>query len=406
MALRLNKKPRSDATQQRDIGRVPPYKLLDVFRGLAALWVVMDHSSDRWLSPDHLAYLHQPLYWISSYGRLGVTIFFVISGYCITAAAWRSLVLNRSVAGYAKDRVRRIYPPYFASLVLMVLSIQWLAVASAHHWIPAIHHPLHLGTGVSYWMGNLFLLQSEFQVTSINVVYWSLCYEIAFYAVIGVFLGVSKLIQRKHGPHVATVAFVALLTGCTVCTLAFEIRTGDPVFPIDLWHLFALGGLLFCGIEINGRSLPDLSSRTRAIIASCLSIVALLTGALAALRQIGDTGLGLPSTRVACVTALVFAALLLVLRRYDDVLTRYGTVRPLLWLGSFSYSLYLVHPVVLPYFEVFGRHIGLNGDRYWIDYLIQLAAAVLSGRIFFLNVERRFLSKRQTQRIVEEHLHA
>ena len=371
---------------------------------MAALWVVMDHCSDRWLSPDHLAYLHQPLYWISSYGRLGVTIFFVISGYCITAAAWRSLVLNRSVAKYAKDRVRRIYPPYYASLVLMVLSIQLLATASAHHWIPAIHHLLHLGTGARYWMGNLLLLQSEFHVTSINVVYWSLCYEIAFYVVIGIFLGVSKLVQRKHGPHVATVVFVALLTGCTVCTLVLEIMTGDPLFPIDLWHLFALGGLLFCVIEINERSLPDLSSLIRVVIAAALGIVTLLTGALAALRQIGDTGLGFPSTRVTCVTALVFGSLLLVLRRHDGELMRYGMVRPLQGLGSFSYSLYLVHPVVLPFFEVFGRHIGLDGNRYWINYLIQLTAAVLIGWLFFLIVERRFLSKRQTQRLAEEHL--
>lgn len=83
--LRGKKEPHS--LSQRHVASTT-YHLLDASRGFAALWVVMLHVS--------LLGLPQPIYEFSSFGLLGVQMFFVISGYCIANAALRSLVSARS----------------------------------------------------------------------------------------------------------------------------------------------------------------------------------------------------------------------------------------------------------------------------------------------------------------------
>jgi peptidoglycan/LPS O-acetylase OafA/YrhL len=168
--------------------RIPAFKTLDIFRGVAALWVVMDHSCDRWLGNGNLAYLNNPVYRFSLEGKLGVTLFFVISGYCIVAAAYSALHSGKTLGRYAFERVRRIYPPYLAALILTVLSQFFILFANSHHLIGEVHHLAALPHSPRFWIANLLLLQSELNTPMVNVVFWSLCYEVVFYVFIGVFL--------------------------------------------------------------------------------------------------------------------------------------------------------------------------------------------------------------------------
>jgi peptidoglycan/LPS O-acetylase OafA/YrhL len=64
------------------------YRSLDHWRGVAALSVVLFHgfgtTYNRTLSP-----LAEVLKAIAAHGWLGVHLFFVISGYCITASLYK-----------------------------------------------------------------------------------------------------------------------------------------------------------------------------------------------------------------------------------------------------------------------------------------------------------------------------
>ena len=93
-----------------------PYRLLDAFRGVAALWVILLHT--------RLPTTPEPLASICSSGHLGVPIFFVISGYCIAHAAVRSQDAPQPILKFALARIRRIYPPYLlTALAAMALSL-------------------------------------------------------------------------------------------------------------------------------------------------------------------------------------------------------------------------------------------------------------------------------------------
>ena len=83
---------------------------LDKLRGAAALMVVFFHlnaeagfSGNVWRE-------------IAAYGNRGVEIFFLLSGFCIYAAAQRA----NGVGEFAWHRWWRVFPPYYFSLLVVI----------------------------------------------------------------------------------------------------------------------------------------------------------------------------------------------------------------------------------------------------------------------------------------------
>src|SRR5271170_6904733 len=179
--------------------KIPPFLLLDAWRGLAALWVVMTHACVAFLATgDNMRFIHFPLYAISVRGQLGVVIFFVISGYCIMGAAYGALASGRSVGRYGFDRIRRIYPPYLCACAVSVAMGFFVAFGQGHHLLPASNHVGHpVAQTWQFWLGNLLLLQREFGQPDLIIIAWSLCYEVVFYLVIGILLAIAKTVMRR-----------------------------------------------------------------------------------------------------------------------------------------------------------------------------------------------------------------
>ena len=89
--------------------------------------VVLYHAidkSDKVLPANSLRYPMKFIQLVSSFGYIGVFLFFVISGFCIHLQWCRSRSINEqgSVAfgKFWKRRIRRLYPPYFIVLVIFV----------------------------------------------------------------------------------------------------------------------------------------------------------------------------------------------------------------------------------------------------------------------------------------------
>jgi exopolysaccharide production protein ExoZ len=137
---------------------VRPYLTLDAWRGFAALWVVMVHSCAPVIGTggDSPWLAHQPLYAFSAWGQLGVSLFFVISGYCIASAAVTALRKPRPLIHFLRSRVRRIYPPYFFATTAAVLSAVAITFLVSHGKLPVPHHhgPSFFGQRISFYLAN------------------------------------------------------------------------------------------------------------------------------------------------------------------------------------------------------------------------------------------------------------
>jgi peptidoglycan/LPS O-acetylase OafA/YrhL len=387
--------------------RIPPFRTLDAMRGLAAAWVVMLHSCDRFLYGDNMHYIHEPLYAFSMHGQLGVVFFFIISGYCITAAAYSALVSGKPVWRYGYERVRRIYPPYLAALVLSAAAILLIGYADAHHWVGSVHHLKTLGTSPRYWIGNILLLQSELNTGMVNIVSWSLCIEVAYYVVIGLWLWLAQVIAVRRGLAAGTLVMVLGIAATTVASLTTIVVYGDAISPFNGWyyfgwHYFASGGILFFLVELNQKTVAEYSNRLRWLINGTAALVVAVLVTCIVIHPEMDADPAHPSSQVRSITCLLFCLMLVGLHRVDARLTASKWMRPFFWLGACSYSLYLVHPVVIPFVDILCRKAGLSGNWYWITFWIQFVVAIVFGRLFYILVERHFVSSRQKKRLVEE----
>jgi peptidoglycan/LPS O-acetylase OafA/YrhL len=142
---------------------------LDGLRFLAALAVVLFHfvgqthwgMIDVWGRPWQVMFPEAHSYF--AYGRLGVDLFFMISGYVICMSAW-----GRSPRDFFISRVTRLFPMY------------WIAIAVAAAVIYLFDTPFgHPNPRVLF--ANLTMLQTPLKVDNLDSVYWTLWPELCFY---------------------------------------------------------------------------------------------------------------------------------------------------------------------------------------------------------------------------------
>lgn len=353
--------------------------LLEIARGLAALWVFAYHV--KGLFAESSPWLHA----LAAQGHCGVPMFFVISGYVITCSAEAGRRAGRSPWHFLKNRFLRIYPAFWAS-VIVVLLVPYVMEAAAmlrsgrYEAPPPVLGRLDAGE----WLHLLLLskvffarsadLQSEFN--AVNSVYWTLAIEFQFYLVV-----FALLWARRH--------FRALLGLVTL--LAFV----DMVHPLGLspglflayWPSFALGiGLAYLQRADIGlqRWLPP-----GALVPASAGL-GLVAGAVA-LRPAAGAGSFAFALAFALSLWLVapLEGVLQAVRGARSVLLRRG-LEGLLALGAMSYTVYLLHGKLyqLPHMAV--RQL-LAPDRLAHGLLI-IGLTLLLCLPFHRHVERRFMS--------------
>ncbi|GAA2340926.1 acyltransferase [Streptomyces caniferus] len=157
------------AIRGRSRGGPSRLRPLDGLRLLAALMVAAYHYGGRngeiaqaWGgSPAHQFPTAAPLF---AYGCLGVQIFFVISGFVICLSGF-----GRTLRAFIASRVSRLYPAYWAAILLVtaVFALPWVAYKA----LPP-----------SEVLTNLTMLQQPLGVDRVLGVCWTLWAEMRFYA--------------------------------------------------------------------------------------------------------------------------------------------------------------------------------------------------------------------------------
>ncbi len=151
---------------------------LDVLRLLAALAVVLFHfgyaGPTRGTSLTHFPEIAA----FSKYGFLGVDLFFLISGYVITASAQ-----GRSWQRFAVARALRLYPAYVVCMTITAIVGICLATQGPD-------------VTVALWLANLTMVAPAFGQPFMDGVYWSIVIEMVFYGWVGVMIALG-LFERR-----------------------------------------------------------------------------------------------------------------------------------------------------------------------------------------------------------------
>ncbi|MEU6605180.1 acyltransferase [Streptomyces shenzhenensis] len=196
---------------------------LDGLRLLAALMVCLYHFAGRggdisrsWgRSPSRI---FPDLSQAAVYGCLGVQFFFVISGFVICMSSW-----GRSPGDFFRSRVARLYPAYWAAVLL---------VAGAAFVLPTVLQPLRL----DQILVNLTMFQMPTGVPRVLGVCWTLWAEVRFYALFALCVVLRGVTYRR------VVLFCCVWTlAAVVCKGAGNALTAQLVMPEHA--PFFIGGL-------------------------------------------------------------------------------------------------------------------------------------------------------------------
>ena len=356
-------------------------------RALAACWVMLFHvnafAGPRVLSVSvlgHDVHLH-PLITV---GWLGVTIFFVLSGFLLTTHLLSSIERGGEslLPRYFLARVRRVIPAYWAQIAIL-FAVALVVDHAVPQWTRNI--PQHL-----------VMLQntSEFESSLINGVYWTLPIEFAFYFVLPIVA--VRLAARETMPDAGMYRLLAVLyLVCVAIAIAWRV----VVYPMGGTNIawisnqlpgtldqFMLGTVLAAGLRRWRRTHPHAQT---AAASNALTLVG-LTGIVSLMYYLDAIHATFWTGRHYAVywwysaNALYVGLLVLGVALGGGVSRALFANRVAIAIGTISYSLYLWHlPIVL-----WLQPVNLGYATYFaVAIALTLAASALS---YFL-VERPFL---------------
>ena len=334
---------------------------LDCLRALAIALVLLRHGQ-RVLEMGPAASFIEV---IGINGWAGVDLFFVLSGYLVTAGLLRKYSEQGFIdlSQFAVKRIRRIVPAYFAVLTLVLIG-----------YFPSFAVPdENLGTRVLY---HLFFLQDVFP-SDINVVFWSLGVEAKYYALVPFLL--LPILRISSLRMILCLGLMAVLLGPAVRWLIYATTQVDDYH--SFWQTlrspfyaclepFALGFLV---AVLEKRGVLRLGPKAASMLFfGALGVLAVFLGSHILLEDIGTWD----ATVQPLFLALIFAALVVAainmkpMRSQYEAICRFG--------ARISYSLYLVHFPLIPLSISLTNALGLGVPAFWMLYTgISIAHALI-----------------------------
>jgi peptidoglycan/LPS O-acetylase OafA/YrhL len=312
-------------------------------RAIAATMVVMVHTGA-------LADFGAMGQAITSAGKYGVDIFFVISGFTIA----KTFTEAKDYRSYLTRRVMRILPLYW--FIISLSMILWLSEEfTLPYWM------LELGSQPDLYNFLMHLSMVSYLdytvANSLIGVEWSIPIEVFWYVCLPPLIHFGKTIPRAIG------AILVLLTLTAILTYVSKQMFGTSL-PIK-WSPIAYGHLFFVGVATF-----YLRERFKSVTSK--NPIVWITVAVASFVVALTIKFSGRSEILALSTAILIVYVTPARARW---VTRPLTTRLMLFLGSISYSIYLIHLLVfyilsdvaiLPtssigkFLVVFGITIGLS----------------------------------------------
>src|SRR6202050_2679685 len=353
----------------------PDIPALTGLRFYAAFFVLIAHACAALLAVQETP--DGAIYWIRQASGFGMTLFFVLSGFVIHYN-YADVVIGAGVKGigsYLWARFARLYPLFLLMMLIYVL------VSSRHidYWTGHAERLSSIFRALPYF---LFLMQSWFYLVidgnplidaigGASPITWSISTEWFFYFL---YLAFVWLVLKLRTPAVALL--IILLWGLVWTAIAsglynridqinaWAVAYFGPVADIGerpqdsfvRWVLYFSPYLRF-GEFVLGALVAQLYARLRSVTVStpensvgAVGFVAAAASAVAATYVEYSPNVGTTILREMNMNfALAPSAALLIFcaARYRGAIFRPLTCRPVMVLGEASYSIYLVHLVML-----------------------------------------------------------
>jgi len=315
---------------------------LDAIRCIAALSVVFSHFAER--TPLH----ESAVFDYFTPGQFGVVVFFILSGFVIPFS------FKRGVRDFAISRFFRLYPAYWVSVALAVICA-----------VVFLDTPPDLRVVAA----NLTMVQKLLGMPDLFGVYWTLLVELAFYFLcIGLFLtGTLDSIKTRF------VVSLLLLFG----SLAAAIAKKTYGFPAPVGILTFLSMMLFGSLwrdftVVKNRHAGRYSAIWIALFCAIFPLIALLAYDID--QGLGESAKNFTGSFVSGVLFfLVFTTRIKLQARW------------MVYLGTISYSIYLVHPFFLGWII---SNTSMATEFNVPAFLVYIGAVVGSASLIYFFVEK------------------
>jgi len=324
---------------------------LDGVRALAILMVFVHHA------------FRLKLMW------MGVDLFFVLSGFLITGVLLNAK--HYSLAGFFAHfysrRARRILAPY----------ILWLAVASLFFGVAWMKH------WYLYLLLTNLLLPLHIPLPQAFEPLWSLAVEEQFYIVwpFAVYLLDERWLRRLA---------IALIVAAPVLRAALHFEQHWPIYTLTPFRmdLLAAGAFLWLEREQNGEALKRRGSLVGAGLIT-LGLTSLILLAHFRVSTDGNTRVGnvfiYESSLLICVGFMLYAL--------AGIWVRWLHMKPMVYIGQISYTMYLVHLGALALMPV--------SFSMWTSAAVAFAITVAYASLSWHLLESRLLKRTARQQTAQ-----
>jgi len=362
---------------------------LDGVRAVLALYVAVHHCYlsiwpiDRGAGLPPAA-VGRIVNWLL-FGRLAVAGFIAVSGYCLMLPVARGDgILRGGAKRFYVKRGRRILPTFYAAVVFCAI----VGVTVARHLTGTVWDSALPITWRAVAV-NFLMIQNLFERHQINYAFWSIALEWQIY-----FCFPLLVILFRRRPGWTTLA-VAVTTPVARHFLAYRIFS-------HLWiHNLAIH---YLGIFTMGMFAANVTYRPATWPWKNPAIVrrlALLASAVFVGLCYYWGGVDTPALPSEMLAGAVLALWLIVWGGPAGISKSILQWGPLYLVGTFSYSLYLLHaPVIQIVWQLVIHPLHLSGLAGFLTLLaIAIPACIGVAWLFFLIFERPFMSSRQKRAV-------